>query len=479
MGFFTTGIIKKNKDTCANSDVEMIECGVSDIEQDDHTYQKPSRSSSNSSFAMGEDIFHTASGIAHGVSNKAKGLFTNTQYRRRKRQEELETPFEKMVKKYGVEESINMVGYLINGLLYVTEYNDPKYANYKVVMEEKHRIIDSFWEIYSSIAISDIEEALHQTEMLIDAMLDNKNQLPMSLFERFDDMEYTDNPHPRVYDYTLEVHGPRLVQFSQDALHLVGLLLNNYEKDKESGLPQVNAKLYDLTYSILYEDYELYQTKYNEMYEYFENRYKNLSGNIPVEENSIGKKTTHHLNHTVKDVRDRLAVIQLDYVSAVTFTGHNAEYIFTAPAILDSSVPTTGAFLDAMYRAQMTLPDDDFHDDNIASATIINAIEEAEHAWKEAVRFARTNINNPLRGSQQRRARKLLDTILLIDVNDPEHKNARDALIAILDGITYDIPAHGHDGYRTVALYTKDIFDPDTFNTNRKVLSSTRQAITS
>lgn len=164
-------------------------------------------------------------------------------------------------------------------------------------------------------------------------------------------------------------------------------------------------------------------------------------------------------------------------MSAVTFTGHNAEYIFTAPAILDSSVPTTGEFLDELARAQIVIPDDDSLDDQYATETMIKAIDDLEKAWKEAVRFARANINNPLRGAQERRARKLLETVLLIDIDDPEHKSARDALITILDGITYDIPDYDNNKYRTVSLYTKNIFDPNTLRTNKNMLSSTRKAI--
>ena len=521
MGFFTTRHIDQNKNTFHNTDFSddtrnNVEVGVFEVpakQQDkrvdshfftakntpeDYRYRKTDNVEEDNDSLGVPGLNNVISGakeyVSDALGNVFTGFFTSSKYLKeaqKKRKEDLDedNPIGRLINKYGEEDAVNMILSTINGMLYITEYNSPLYVGNEVIKSKKKKIIDEFFDIYSSIALYKVEQVFDYLEPFVDEMIDKKDQLPLSLYNLLNDMEHTDNPHPKMHDYELKQHKQQLITFIRDALKLTDILLKNYEADKESGFPQVNEKLYDLTYTILHEGYDEYQVKYDEMYEYFENRYKKLSGDVSQNNpnDNLENNPEDILNRNVfqdippripvEHVRDRLSVVQLDYMSAITFTGHNAEYIFTAPAILDSSVPTTGDFLDALAKAQTIIPDNDSKDHEYATELMIRAIDELEQSWKEAVRFARSNINNPLRGAKERRARKLLETILLIDVDDPEHKNSRDALVSILDSITYDIPNYDNTTHRTVSLYTKNIFEPDTMERNRRIMYSARKAI--
>ena len=525
MGFFTTRHIDQNKNTFHNTDfsddtrnnVEVVEVGVFEVPAkqqeervdshfftakntpEDYRYRSADNADQEDNNSLGvSGLNNVISGakeyVSDALGNVFTGFFTSSKYLKeaqKKRKEDLDedNPIGRLVNKYGEEDALNMILATINGMLYITEYNSPLYVGNEVIKGEKKKIVDEFFDIYSSIALYKVEQVFDYLEPFVEEMIDKKEPLPLSLYNLLNDMEHTDNPHPKMHDYELKQHKQQLITFIRDALKLTDILLKNYEADKESGFPQVNEKLYDLTYTILHEGYDEYQVKYDEMYEYFENRYKKLSGDVSQNNpnDNLENNPEDILNRNVfqdippripvEHVRDRLSVVQLDYMSAITFTGHNAEYIFTAPAILDSSVPTTGDFLDALAKAQTIIPDDDSKDHEYATELMIRAIDDLEQSWKEAVRFARSNINNPLRGAKERRARKLLETILLIDVDDPEHKNSRDALVSILDGITYDIPNYDNTTHRTVSLYTKNIFEPDTMERNRRIMYSARKAI--
>ena len=521
MGFFTTRHIDQNKNTFHNTDfsddtrnnVEVVEVGVFEVPAkqqeervdshfftakntpEDYRYRSADNADQEDNNSLGvSGLNNVISGakeyVSDALGNVFTGFFTSSKYLKeaqKKRKEDLDedNPIGRLVNKYGEEDALNMILATINGMLYITEYNSPLYVGNEVIKGEKKKIVDEFFDIYSSIALYKVEQVFDYLEPFVDEMIDKKDQLPLSLYNLLNDMEHTDNPHPKMHDYELEQHKQQLITFIRDALKLTDILLKNYEADKESGFPQVNEKLYDLTYTILHEGYDEYQVKYDEIYEYFENRYKKLSRDVSQDnpednpEDILNRNVFQDIppRIPVERVREQLSVVQLDYMSAITFTGHNAEYIFTAPAILDSSVPTTGDFLDTLAKAQTIIPDDDSKDHEYATELMIRAIDDLEHSWKEAVRFARSNINNPLRGAKERRARKLLETILLIDVDDPEHKNSRDALVSILDGITYDIPNYDNTTHRTVSLYTKNIFEPDTMERNRRIMYSARKAI--
>lgn len=56
---------------------------------------------------------------------------------------------------------------------------------------------------------------------------------------------------------------------------------------------------------------------------------------------------------TYQDMFDDLNEVRVAYANAVTFSEPQREYVFTAPAILDSSVPDTVAFIEAMIAADL------------------------------------------------------------------------------------------------------------------------------
>lgn len=461
--------------------VESIKKEIFGFSTDDNGYQTEATSRNGFNTIMSElKQYASRQYASRALEKNSNGFFTRSKYQQNKIWED--SPVRNLIEKYGEEEATSILFSVIHGLICLAEYNAPEYKDDDTVIIIREHIVDKFWDIYSSIAVYNAEKALEYLEPIFEEIFDKKDELPSELYETIHDLVYYDDAlHPIMKNYLIEKPWNKTVKFIREATRLTELLLDNYKADKESGFPQVNEKLYDLVYSLFYQGYDEYVEKYNEMYTYFENRLEKLTGTQKEnqQEDILNKNvfTNFPPRIPVETVRDRLKVVQLDYMSAVTFTGHNAEYIFTAPAILDSSVPTTGEFLDELARAQIVIPDDDSLDDQYATETMIKAIDDLEKAWKEAVRFARANINNPLRGAQERRARKLLETVLLIDIDDPEHKSARDALITILDGITYDIPDYDNNKYRTVSLYTKNIFDPNTLRTNKNMLSSTRKAI--
>ena len=56
---------------------------------------------------------------------------------------------------------------------------------------------------------------------------------------------------------------------------------------------------------------------------------------------------------TYQDMFDDPNEVRVAYANTVTFSGPQREYVFTAPAILDSSVPDTAAFIEAMTAADL------------------------------------------------------------------------------------------------------------------------------
>lgn len=56
---------------------------------------------------------------------------------------------------------------------------------------------------------------------------------------------------------------------------------------------------------------------------------------------------------TYQDMFDDLNEVRVAYANAVTFSEPQRAYVFTAPAILDFSVPDTVAFIEAMTAADL------------------------------------------------------------------------------------------------------------------------------
>ena len=148
---------------------------------------------------------------------------------------------------------------------------------------------------------------------------------------------------------------------------------------------------------------------------------------------------------TYYDVEKRVGMILQQYVNAVTFTGPQADFIFTAPAILDSSVPATARFLDTLHQAQSVIPDSDDEKQQQASYTEISLMEELDRDWDNALEFARSNISTVIPYEKHDKMKSLLNTVLLNDHDSSEAQIARDKLVDILSTIEYDIPIHGDD----------------------------------
>lgn len=161
---------------------------------------------------------------------------------------------------------------------------------------------------------------------------------------------------------------------------------------------------------------------------------------------------------TYQDMIDDLNEVRIAYANAVTFSGPQREYIFTAPAILDSSVPATAAFIEAMTAADLKFYDSmDFEAE--ADRSTVRAVEKAVEAWDEAVAFARLNMKSSINPRHHERVRALLEIILRSEDDNAEAMNARDRLVDILSDITYDIPTVGTSGVTTRALSGENMVD--------------------
>lgn len=165
--------------------------------------------------------------------------------------------------------------------------------------------------------------------------------------------------------------------------------------------------------------------------------------------------------NTYYELEDCLSVISTEYMSAITFSGKNADFIFTAPAILDSSVPATAEFLDSLEntrtiiettkdkRLMNTEPND--NDKTI----IVDMIEK----WDNAVEFARHNILTAIPHEKHNKVKSLLNVVLINDTSNNEAYVARNKLVNILSNIEYEIPVRGTNHTRTTKLRSENIID--------------------
>ena len=154
---------------------------------------------------------------------------------------------------------------------------------------------------------------------------------------------------------------------------------------------------------------------------------------------------------TYQDMLDDLNEVRVAYANAVTFSGPQREYVFTAPAVLDSSVPATAAFIEAMSAADLKFYESmDLEAE--ADRSTVRAVERAVEAWDEAVNFARLNVRSSIDPKYHSRVRALLEIVLRSEDGNAEAMNARDRLVGILSDITYDVPTVGSGVTTTRAL---------------------------
>lgn len=100
--------------------------------------------------------------------------------------------------------------------------------------------------------------------------------------------------------------------------------------------------------------------------------------------------------HTVLGVRRRFCAVQEAYANAVSFAGPQREYIFTAPAILDSSAPATADFLDALEFASKSMSSIPRRKGphSLAPLSVVDAVDRAEGLWERAVEMAQREVRS-------------------------------------------------------------------------------------
>lgn len=161
---------------------------------------------------------------------------------------------------------------------------------------------------------------------------------------------------------------------------------------------------------------------------------------------------------TNRDALDRLRAVQLKDYNAHAHTGPQADYVFTAPAIFDVTMPATAAYLDAVADAETLLAGADLDVD--ANRATSRAVDLVEQRWDAAVDFARRNISTVFDPEQRRRMARLVDVVAHGDAESAEAKVARDRLVAMLSEVTYTVPQVGGTA-KSVRLNPNALFVPD------------------
>lgn len=165
--------------------------------------------------------------------------------------------------------------------------------------------------------------------------------------------------------------------------------------------------------------------------------------------------TPHETN---RDALDRLRAVQVKDYNAHAHTGPQADYVFTAPAIFDVTMPATAAYLDAVADAETLLAGADL--DAVAQRATTRAVNLVEQRWNDAVDFARRNINTVFDPEQRRRMARLVDVVAHGGADSAEAEVARDRLVAMLSEVTYTVEQAG-GATKSVRLNPNALFVPD------------------
>lgn len=156
---------------------------------------------------------------------------------------------------------------------------------------------------------------------------------------------------------------------------------------------------------------------------------------------------------TYRETIEKFNSIVQEYIDGVTYS---SDYIFTAPAIFDTSIPTTGKFVDIMYKCQNkieTISPGMY--DNQADNNFIEMVDNVEKAWNEALDFARSNVSLAIPSKKHSVVKGLVNKILISGLDDNEGKLARDKLIEIMEGIEYKIPTVGVESENIIFIDKK------------------------
>lgn len=163
-----------------------------------------------------------------------------------------------------------------------------------------------------------------------------------------------------------------------------------------------------------------------------------------------GASTRTRPQETYDQVLNRIRNVQVKDLNARMQRGPQSDYILYAPAVLDSSIPATAAYLEACAEALAH-----FHGvpnmDDPAPQHVVESANLVEKRWDEAVEFARRNVDNPLTTSQRRRVVQLADMVAHGGRENPEVQLAHERLVEILSSVSYNVPQVG-GGTRKVTL---------------------------
>lgn len=176
-----------------------------------------------------------------------------------------------------------------------------------------------------------------------------------------------------------------------------------------------------------------------------ENNVKNKNTvNISRKETKSNSVSKEHIV-TYKELKQSFSDVVQKYINAVTFTGEQSDYIFTAPSIFDNSIPATGRFVDNMYETQKYI-ESKMHDVNPnreADNKSIEMVEKTKQSWIDAIDFARSNVSLAIPPKKHSTVRGLINKVLLSTVDDRESEIARDRIVSILQDIEYKVPVIG------------------------------------
>lgn len=162
-------------------------------------------------------------------------------------------------------------------------------------------------------------------------------------------------------------------------------------------------------------------------------------------------------HETNRDALGRLRAVQMKDYNAHAHTGPQADYVFTAPAIFDVTIPATAAYLDAVADAETLLAGAD--PDEAAQRATTRAVNLVEQRWNDAVDFARRNINTVFDPEQRRRMARLVDVVAHGGAESAEAEVARDRLVAMLSEVSYTVPQVG-GATKSVRLNPNALFVP-------------------
>lgn len=198
---------------------------------------------------------------------------------------------------------------------------------------------------------------------------------------------------------------------------------------------------------------------------------------VPPQEPVTRVRVNHRVRpqETYADVLSRIRDVQVKDLNAHMQQGPQSDYILHAPAVLDSSIPATAAYLEACGVALNY-----FHGvtdlDTVAPNHVVAAADFVEKRWDEAVDFARRNVHNPLTPSQRRRVVQLADMVAHGGRENPEAQLAHERLVEILSTITYSVPQVG-GGIRKVALNPSSLLSTDHIDAIAALDGSTRKQL--